>query len=216
MIVVTNEPVTLLCAGVTTPQTIREALALAPILVAADGAAANALALGILPRAVIGDFDSIDDAIRAKVPEDRLFPVTEQDSTDFEKCLREIDAPLVLAVGCTGARIDHELATYSALFTPDRAPCIVIGDVDICFAAPPDLTLDLPVGSRLSLFPMAPVTGRSQGLRWPIEGLSFAPTGRVGTSNAVTGPVSLSFDAPGMLVILPRAALAAAMRALAR
>jgi len=30
---------------------------------------------------------------------------------------------------------------------------------------------------------MAAVQGRSGGLRWPIDGLPFAPDGRIGTSN---------------------------------
>src|SRR5690606_25526224 len=97
---------------------------------------------------------------------------------------------------------------------PGRPPCILIGAVDICFAAPPELRLDLPPGSRLSLFPMARIRGRSEGLQWPIDEVRFAPAGEIGTSNAVTGPVHLSFDAPGMLVILPRAGLPAAMAAL--
>ena len=60
------------------------------------------------------------------------------------------------------------------------------------------------------------VTGRSAGLRWPIEGLHLAPDGRIGTSNEALGPVHLEFDAPGMLVILPRAALAVATAFLRR
>lgn len=216
MIVDTNQFVTLLGAGETSPQTILEALRLAPILVAADGAAGAALALGRVPEAVIGDFDSIDGAVRGQIPVERLFPIDEQNSTDFEKCLRSIRSPLVLAVGFTGARIDHELAAYAALLPPGRPRCIVIGGTDICFAAPPRIRMDLPPGSRLSLFPMAPVHGTSEGLRWPIKGLDFDPLGQIGTSNEVTGPVSLSFDRRGMLVILPRAALAAAMAGLTR
>jgi thiamine pyrophosphokinase len=62
---------------------------------------------------------------------------------------------------------------------------------------------------------MAPVTGRSQGLEWPITGLHFTPAGQIGTSNRVVGAsVTLEFDAPGMLVILPRRRLDAAIRSL--
>ena len=70
-------------------------------------------------------------------------------------------------------------------------------------------------GTRLSLFPMAPVTGRSTGLRWPVDGIGLAPNGHVGTSNqALGGPVTLSFDGPGMLVILPLVALGQVVRIL--
>lgn len=215
VIVETSLRVTLLGAGKAQARTLRQALALAPILVAADGAAGRALAMGRMPDAVIGDLDSLDGADLAKIPPERLFRLDEQDATDFDKCLRSIRAPLVLAVGFTGARLDHELAAYAALLPPGRPPCIILGSDDLAFHAPPSLALDLPRGSRLSLFPLLPVRGESQGLRWPINGLDLRPDGRLGTSNQVTGPVRLAFDGPGMLVILPRAGLAAAMAGLA-
>jgi thiamine pyrophosphokinase len=90
-----------------------------------------------------------------------------------------------------------------------------VGREDVVFAAPPEVRLALRAGDRLSLYPLARVTGTSEGLDWPIAGLTFAPDGRVGTSNRVTaGPVALQFEAPGMLVILPRARLDAAFDAL--
>lgn len=215
MIVDTYHNVTLLGAGEIGPADLDKALSLAPILVAADGAAAVALVHGHIPDAVIGDFDSLDDSVRTRIPRQRLHRIKEQDSTDFEKCLREIRAPLILGLGFMGARLDHELAAYNALVRwPDRR-CILIGPVDICFHAPPSLNLAMTAGDRVSLFPMSAVQGESDGLRWPIKGLRFAPDGRIGTSNVATGPVRLSFDKPGMLVILPREALEVAMRALA-
>ncbi|MGB2893545.1 MAG: thiamine pyrophosphokinase, partial [Albidovulum sp.] len=72
----------------------------------------------------------------------------------------------------------------------------------------------LTAGTRVSLFPMAAVAGRATGLRWPIEGLDFRPDGRIGTSNQAEGPVDMAFARPGMLVILPRAALLAAIEGL--
>jgi thiamine pyrophosphokinase len=62
---------------------------------------------------------------------------------------------------------------------------------------------------------MASVTGRSAGLEWPIAGIDFAPDGMIGTSNRVGARrVVLEFDRRGMLVILPRRRLDAAIRAL--
>jgi thiamine pyrophosphokinase len=92
----------------------------------------------------------------------------------------------------------------------------MLGPCDVAFAAPPELALSLPVGTRVSLFPMGEVTGQSEGLRWPIDGLDLAPGGRIGTSNVtVAATVRLRFSAPRMLVFLPRDCLAAAISALA-
>ena len=101
-------PVTLLGAGPVYPNDIKEILKIAPGLVAADGGAATALEAGRVPDLVIGDFDSLPHSTGESLPKDRLLHVTEQDSTDFEKCLARITAPLILALGFTGARIDHE------------------------------------------------------------------------------------------------------------
>ncbi len=172
-----------------------------------------ALANRLDPLAVIGDFDSLSDRARNAIPPDRLHPIAEQESTDFDKCLRHIAAPLVLGVGFDGSRIDHQLAAYNALVRrPDRR-CILLSRELITFVAPPELRLDLPVGTVLSLFPMARVEGRSNGLRWPIEGLKFAPDGRVGTSNEVSGPVHLWVDDPRMLVMVPLSELPQAVSA---
>lgn len=183
-------------------------------VVAADGGADHALALGCVPDAVIGDLDSVSDQALVKIPSERVHHIAEQDSTDFDKVLRSVDAPLVVGLGFLGGRIDHELAVLNVLVRrPDRL-CVMVGDEDVICHVPPELALDLPLESRFSLFPMAPVTGRSEGLRWPIDGIGFAPDGRGGTSNAVSGPVRLQMDGPGMLLILPRSALEPVLGAL--
>ena len=140
--------------------------------------------------------------------------MAEQETTDFEKCLTRIDAPAVLAVGFAGHRMDHTLAVWNALVRHADRRCVVIGAGDIAFLAPERLRLDIPAGTRLSLFPLAPVTGQGSGLAWPIDGLDFAPDGRIGTSNRADGPVDLTFSAPRMLVLLPRRCLDAALAAL--
>ncbi len=190
-------------------------LSLAPALVAADGGADRALTLGHFPEAVVGDFDSLSAAARAKIPDRALHHVTEQESTDFEKALGHIDAPGVIALGMTGRRTDHELAAWHTLLRCRVPACIVVAEEDIVFLCPPELRLDLPVGTRLSLFPMAPVTGRSEGLHWPIDGIAFAPGRAIGTSNRVSSPeVLITVDQAAMLVILPKQQLSAALSAL--
>lgn len=213
-IIRTETSATLLGASRVSPQDVDEILTIAPFLVAADGGVKSALENGHKPEVVIGDFDSLPHFATERLTSDRFLHVTEQDSTDFEKCLSRLEAPLILALGFTGGRLDHELAVYNALVRYPTRACIVIGGHDIVFHAPRRLKLNLASAARISLFPMAAVTGRSQGLKWPIDGLEFAPDARVGTSNAATGRVDLEFDGDGMLVIMPRGALAAAMAAL--
>ncbi|MBC7155807.1 MAG: thiamine diphosphokinase [Rhodobacteraceae bacterium] len=216
VIVRASAPVTLVGGSALDAATLRRSLAHAPVLMAADGGADHAIAAGHLPEAVIGDMDSISAAARAALGPDRLYPIAEQDSTDFDKCLRAIAAPFVIAVGFDGNRMDHALAAFNTLVRQPGPPCILLGPGDAVFCAPArPIDLALPPGARLSLFPMGAVTGQARGLRWPIDGIDFAPDGRIGTSNEVaTPPVRLHFSAARMLVIVPATALAAVVSAL--
>ncbi len=210
VIVQSTAGVTLVGGGRFSPKMLEMARSLAPRVVAADGGADRLLRQGVEPEAVIGDFDSISAVARRRLA-GRLFPIAEQATTDFDKALRSIAAPFVLGLGFSGARLDHGLAVLNGLVSHPDKRCLILAPQDVTFLAPRQLALDLPLGSRLSLFPMGPVAGTSAGLRWPLQGISFAPAGMIGTSNEVSGPVLLEFSADLMLVILPLSALAAAL-----
>ncbi|WP_323033823.1 thiamine diphosphokinase [Paracoccus sp. (in: a-proteobacteria)] len=206
-------PVTLIGGAPVSKADLDQALALAPVVVAADSGADTALSYGLMPAAVWGDFDSISARARAGIAPENQHPIAEQDSTDFEKCLSHLDAPFVIGLGFSGARYDHFLAALSVLARRIGPPCLLIAGEDVITLAPSHIFLNLAPGTRVSLFPMGPATGRSTGLKWPIDDLRFAPASRSGTSNRATGPVTLECDGP-MLLILPRAELAMLTRAL--
>lgn len=209
-------PVTLVGAGPIPPGGLARALALAPLAVAADGGGNVALPGGQAFAAVIGDMDSLSDPEGLRATGAELHEIAEQDTTDLEKCLRSVAAPLTLGVGFLGGRADHHLAAMSALVRAAPRPVILLGSDDICFACPTEFALDLGEGARVSFFPMRAVAGlRSEGLRWSVAGLDFAPDQRIGTSNvALGGAMRVAFDAPGMLAILPLDRLEAAAAAL--
>ncbi len=210
------DPITRVGAGDLGPGDLELALERAPTLVAADGGAAAALRVGHDPVAVIGDFDSLPADVRARIAPDRLFAVREQDTTDFDKALRSIDAPLILAVGFLGGRVDHQLAAFNTLVRHADRRCILIGSHEVIFHAPPQIELALSEGDVVSLFALAPVRGWSRGLEWPIDGLEMAPAKRMSISNRALGPVRLKTDGHGVLVIVPRGALDVVMQAIAR
>ncbi|MGN7870591.1 thiamine diphosphokinase [Paracoccus sp. 22332] len=212
-LVISDRGVTVIGGGFATPYDLQTALAVAPTLVAADGGADRALALGQPPDWVIGDLDSITAGARKLIPAGRIHHVAEQDSTDFTKCLTRIAAPFVMAVGFSGLRLDHTLSALTAMASTPRPLVIMLASDDVVFVAPPRLTLPLMPGTRVSLYPMGPARGISTGLEWPIEGIEFAPGGRVGTSNRANGVVTLRIEGK-MLLMLPRSTLASVMTAL--
>lgn len=216
VIVKKSETVTLVGAGLVSKDEIARCMALSSALVAADGGAAHCVGAGVVPDAVIGDMDSLQETPAESIPSDRVHAIAEQDSTDFDKALRNIDAPLVLGVGFTGARLDHQLAVYNVLVRRPERQCIILSDTDIAFLCPPVLRLALTPETRVSLFPMGLVEGTSHGLKWPINGLTFTPDGRVGTSNEAEGDIEITVTGPKMLVILPKAELEAVAQSLLR
>lgn len=209
-------PVTLIGGGPVDARQLALALGLAPVAVGADGGGDVALPGGAAFAAVIGDMDSIEHAAALRARGVPVHEITEQDSTDLEKCLSSVEAPLFLGLGFLGGRIDHQMAAMNALAKFADTPCVLIGGADLCFACPPELELEMAAGTRVSLFPMAAVTGRvCEGLRWSAAGLAMAPDARIGTSNVATGGrVRLAFDRAGMLVILPVETLGAVVERL--
>ena len=206
---------TLVGAGHLTRPLLAQALRLAPDIVAVDGGANRLLDMGYQPDCVLGDMDSITPTTRAQIPPNQLHPIAEQDTTDFAKALRSVAVEFILAVGFSGPAMDHALAAFNALTAHPWQRCILWGQPDLCFLAPPQLMLRLPIGTRFSLFPMGRGQARSEGLRWPLDGLDLAPDGQIGTSNETTArQVDLSCDTPNLLVILPKRALRAVLKGL--
>lgn len=203
MTVHAKSPVTLIGGARVSSGLLDTALRHAPEVVAADSGADRALAHGVTPRAVFGDFDSMSDAARDRLDPGTLHLMPDQDSTDFDKCLRRVSAPLILGVGFCGDRLDHQMAVCNTLVRHQGQRCVLLGETDLMVLCPPSIHLPLQGGCRVSLFPLGAVEGASDGLAFPIGGLNFAPDGRIGTSNAALGPVHLSVTAPKMLLMLP-------------
>lgn len=183
-------------------------------VVAADGGALRAKAQGLEPKAIIGDLDSLPDPELWRANGIAVHHIAEQMTTDFEKCISHIKAPLILALGFTGGRMDHTLAVMNSLARHGPGPLVVVGQEDILWALPEKIQLDLPIGTVVSLFPMRKVRGiSSTGLRWPVTGIDFAPMGFSGTSNETNAQkVEIWLDRRGMLGMVPLSALDAVLR----
>lgn len=206
-------PVTLVGGGPVRADRLAAALALAPEAVAADAGGGVALPDGRRFRAVIGDMDSLRPEARPDgVP---VHALADQETNDLEKCLCGVEAPFYLGVGFLGGRLDHTLAALSALVRRPAGRVVLLGAEDLAFLCPTRCEIALDPGTRVSLWPLGPVGGSAEGLRWPLEGRAFRPDGRIGTSNEATGgPVRLAFDVPRMVAILPADLLGAAVAAL--
>lgn len=217
MTLVFDAPVLLLGGGPVSDDLLAQLLPLCGAVAAADSGADRLRGGPVRPAAVIGDMDSIADldAWRA-TPGVTVLHETEQESTDFEKCLRLTRAPLHLCAGFLGGRLDHTLAALHALLkNPDRR-ILLAGEEDLAFLAPLRWRARLAPGARVSVFPLAPCTGlASRGLVWPLDRLPLSPGERIGTSNvAADAEVGLDLDRRAAIVTLERRFLHAAIASL--
>ncbi len=211
-----NDTIALVGGGLVEDSAFELAKSRAKSFLAADSGGDEILRRGAPLEAVIGDLDSLSAAAREAIPPQRLIHVAEQDSTDFEKALARIDAPLILAVGFTGVRLDHELAALHGVVRFPGKRVVLIGGEDIIVHLPARLRLSLPAQTRVSLFPLDSVTLGLDGLEWSFDAIELHPARRIGTSNrAIGGRIDLRSDQPGCLLILPVSALDALTEGLA-
>ena len=154
-------------------------------IVAVDGGISSVLAAGLSPSLLLGDFDSIQPA---DIPDDvPMVHITDQYSTDFEKALAVVSAPLLLGFGFLGKRLDHSLAALHALAGQyAKTPIVLIDPHDAVICCRGAIELDLPASARCSIWPITTQQfSKSTGLRWPLDGLNLAVGQELGTSNQV-------------------------------
>lgn len=212
---ISPRPVLLLGGGPVNQELLTDVLKLTPYVVAADGGAHHMASHDHPIQSIIGDLDSLTNLEVWRESGTKIVHIEEQDSTDFEKCVQRITQRLVIGLGFLGGQLDHELAALSTLVSNPEKLILLLGENDVVIHCPPEIALNLPIGMRLSLFPLQPVKGiSSTGLRWPIKGLEFSPSGQIGTSNEVTGPVRISVEGAGMVLMVPLAAWVRVLEAL--
>ena len=184
--------------------------------VAVDSGADALLAAGIEPAVVVGDLDSLSAQSRASFA-DRLHEIKEQSTTDFEKALTRVAAPALIALGFTGGRMDHILSVLSVMVRYPDKPVILADAHDVSFlVSGRKIAFELPKGTRVSLMPVVDTTVSLDGVVWPFSQTLMAMSGFTSPSNAALGgDVVVRADA-AVLVTLPRAHLATALKAVAR
>jgi len=167
----------------------------ADILLAADGGARFLAHLGLTPAAVIGDFDSLDEAtaeaLRTAGVEFVRHPVR-KDVTDGELAVGEAlrrGAGEVLLAGATGA-LDHtlgHLAILRRLVSRGIAARLVAPDLAVTvLVAPAAVALGAPAGARVSLSAVGEAaTVTLTGLEYPLEGGVLPADACLGLGNHV-------------------------------
>jgi thiamine pyrophosphokinase len=204
-----DDAVTILGGAGFSSNDLDQCLQLAPKLISADGGVNRVKNKELIPDFIIGDLDSLKTKNKWNKLGVEIINISEQDTTDFEKCLYTVNSQLYLCLGFVGRRVDHFLSACSSIVKYHQKNIILVGSHDIIFHVPKLMEITLPVNTRLSLFPIKEVKGlSSKGLKWAINGIIFDPARRIGTANQTCSPkVNLELSDNGMLMILPKSCL---------
>lgn len=194
------------------PRAARETLVEDDLLVAADGGARHALALGRSPDVVIGDLDSLEQETLAGLREQgaaiQAHP-RDKDETDLELALRYALArqpQAIRIVGALGDRLDHTLANLMLLTTPELAGVDVRVDDGLvqAFFCRDRAEVRGAAGDLLSLLPWGgPVSVAStQGLQWPVQDETLHPDRSRGISNRLLSDRAVIAVRSGTLLVV--------------
>lgn len=155
------------------------------VIIAADGGARHALALGVIPDAIIGDFDSLTKAELSVFSDMGVhllrFP-TAKDETDLELALAHAHkaghSPIII-IGANGGRLDQILGNLSLLSAPEyRGSDLRLDDgLTEAFFITNKATLHGKAGDTVSLIPWGnPAEGVStDGLVYPLNQETLFP-----------------------------------------
>jgi thiamine pyrophosphokinase len=181
-------------------------------VIAADNGMAHAEPLGLAAELWIGDFDSAPPDLMARYGdvEREVYPPA-KDASDSELA---VDAAVrrgardIVLVGGFGGQSDHAL---SHVMLAVKLACegvnamVTSGDEEAYPLIPGRQSLDLPVGSRVSLIALSDFGGLSlSGVQWPLD-KRHVPFGSTLTlSNVVTGACDVTLESGhGVIIAYP-------------
>jgi len=181
-------------------------------LVCADGGARTALALGFKPQVVVGDLDSLDEAMQARLREMGcqlvVYPAA-KDWTDLELALKlavQQGATEIVILGALGGRLDQELANILLLLLPEleNIPTRIVDDRQEMFVTRGQAEVLGQPGDMVSLIPLGGDVGGivTEGLMYPLYDEPLVSGPARGISNVMMGQVARVTLRRGILLVV--------------
>lgn len=196
------------------PASARRLVRADDLILCADGGTRHALTLGLTPRVVIGDLDSVTDEERGKMKEAGAqviqFP-RDKNETDLELALNyavEHGYREIVIVAALGDRLDQTLGNLSLLANVEWSTLNVQLDdgVEQAFFCRDESKIEGSPGDTVSLLPWGgEATGvRTEGLKWPLKDETLLPHKTRGISNEMLGEIAQVKIKSGLLLIIHR------------
>ena len=190
---------------------VEEAFAEYEHVLALDGAADRMVDAGIVPTAIIGDLDSVDNSTleHCKASGTLVIQTPNQEQSDVAKGLHWAEKTYpnerIDLIGIELGRYDHNLAAYSALFECNTSARILMDGWSALRVNSIPNRIQVRKGAIVSLIPFGDVTGVSlQGCEYSLEHASMS-TGTQGVSNkAIDATIVVSAQSGDLLLLFER------------
>lgn len=177
-------------------------------IIAADGGGNYLKSAGILPDIIIGDMDSLSESsvryfTKRKV---KIRKITEQETTDFEKCLlycRKKNFKEIIVFGSLSLRPDHTLNNFSILKRySDKFNVKLISEEFEILLVKKKIDFSYKKGEIISLLALPRATGiKTKGLKYELNNEKLELGIREGSSNeAVSDFVSIEYKLGSLLL----------------
>lgn len=199
--------------SITNPIHITAWLRATDTLIGADGGTAHCVALGLTPNVVVGDLDSIDPALVARLTAagvifERHAPAKDQTDLELalERALRD-GATEIILLGATGGRLDQTLANLLILAQrpwPTQIKLVDERQVAQLLRGPGQIMLDAPIGATVSAIPLTPIVRgiTYSGLLYPLQDATLTLGSTRGVSNVVEHAPAAIAVRDGLLLIV--------------
>ena len=180
-------------------------------VLALDGAANRMVDAGIVPTAIIGDLDSVDNTTleHCKAKGTLVIHTPNQEQSDVAKGLhwakKTYPNEQIDLIGIELGRYDHNLAAYSALFECNTSARILMDGWSALRVNSIPNHIQVRKGAIVSLIPFGDVAGISlQGCEYSLENASMT-TGTQGVSNkAIDATIVVSAQSGDLLLLFER------------
>jgi len=153
------------------------------IVIAADGSADKLKQIGITPKIIIGDLDSIEYKNHS---ESKIIHLPDQNQTDFQKSLQYIKqhnlGPTIIC-GVNGGLIDHIFNNINIIIENN---CSFYAEPIIGYSLNKGkFEIHLPLNTKISLFGIEHAKVKTSGLKWELNNEILNFPGNNSCSNRV-------------------------------
>lgn len=175
-------------------------------IICCDGASKSLDDSGLVPYAIVGDCDSIDEALTKKYA-DRIFRIDDQETNDLTKAVRwchERGFTDIVILGGTGKREDHTLGNISLLAEYSRIVKVrMVTDNGVFYPLLKGGSFNSVKGQQISIFSIDPDTEiSSSGLKYLLKKLKLSNWWQATLNEAEGDSFGLEFEGGPLIVFL--------------